>query len=189
MKRGLFILLLIQFFLPGHASSKSLDSTSIFDKETKQLLIDIKNNYLKKNSIILSTETKDPITIEFLKIEAKKDPTLFKEIDFDFINKQISSSKNFSWENLTLDSIQLINNSEIKLILKPYSDSSCNVFRKKNGSNFYKISYPNFSKDMHTCVIKIDHYCGPLCGNGGILIFKKLNNKWTFYKSLSEWIS
>lgn len=53
----------------------------------------------------------------------------------------------------------------------------------------YEISIPIFSKDMQTAYVQLDYFCGSLCGNGTILILKKINGNWIIIKNIHHWIS
>ena len=51
------------------------------------------------------------------------------------------------------------------------------------------ISFPIFSKDNNTILMTIDFKCGPLCGQGGVFLLKKINDKWTKCYSSVGWLS
>ena len=47
-----------------------------------------------------------------------------------------------------------------------------------------------FDKDHHRAVMSFSFFCGKLCGNGGIVMFKRVGQKWKITKqSCREWIS
>lgn len=60
---------------------------------------------------------------------------------------------------------------------------------KSNRKNFYRISVPIITNDGTIAIIKILHYCGNDCGSGGVLIFKRIDNKWIKVAYRSSWIS
>jgi len=63
----------------------------------------------------------------------------------------------------------------------------------KENSNLYfgkyEISIPILSKDMQSAYVKLDYYCGALCGNGSTFFFKKIDGKWTIVEDIFTWIS
>jgi hypothetical protein len=53
----------------------------------------------------------------------------------------------------------------------------------------YSISLPILSSDNKTAVMQINNYCGMLCGEGVVYIFKKADGKWKVAKRIEKWIS
>lgn len=63
----------------------------------------------------------------------------------------------------------------------------------KNNSDLYfseyEISIPILSKDRQTAYVELSHFCGALCGNGSVLILKKIEGKWKVVEDIFTWIS
>lgn len=63
----------------------------------------------------------------------------------------------------------------------------------KNNSDLYfseyEISIPILSKDRQTAYVELSHFCGALCGNGSVLILKKIDGKWKVVEDIFTWIS
>ena len=53
----------------------------------------------------------------------------------------------------------------------------------------YSFSLPYFSKDKKTFLIYYDHYCGNLCAEYSLRLYKKINGKWTFIKTYFSIVS
>lgn len=53
----------------------------------------------------------------------------------------------------------------------------------------FEISIPILSKDRQTAYVELGYFCGALCGNGSVLILKKIHGKWKVVEDISSWIS
>ena len=54
---------------------------------------------------------------------------------------------------------------------------------------YYIFSLPYFSKDKQTFIIYYNFYCGILCEESSLRLYKKIDGKWTFIKHHSGFIS
>ena len=53
----------------------------------------------------------------------------------------------------------------------------------------FEISIPILSKDRQTAYVELGYFCGALCGNGNVLILRKIDGKWKVVEDISSWIS
>ena len=53
----------------------------------------------------------------------------------------------------------------------------------------YSLSLPYFSKDKKAFLIYYNHFCGNLCAEYSLRLYKKINGKWTFIKSYFSLVS
>lgn len=53
----------------------------------------------------------------------------------------------------------------------------------------YSFSLPYFSKDKKSFIIYYDYYCGSLCAEYSLRLYKKRNGKWTYIKSFFRIVS
>jgi hypothetical protein len=53
----------------------------------------------------------------------------------------------------------------------------------------YSFSLPYFSKDKKSFIIYYNHYCGNLCAEYSLRLYKKINGKWTFIKAYFSMVS
>jgi hypothetical protein len=51
------------------------------------------------------------------------------------------------------------------------------------------MSFPVFSKNMNYCLLAEEYFCGPLCGEGRILLYKKDDHGWHLEQEVLVWIS
>jgi hypothetical protein len=77
--------------------------------------------------------------------------------------------------------------------LLPISKEKLHSISKTNRLNvtpiYYSFSLPYFSKDKQTFVIYYNLYCGILCQESSLRLYKKIDGKWTFIKHYSGFIS
>ena len=53
----------------------------------------------------------------------------------------------------------------------------------------YNFSLPYFSKDRQSFLIYYDYYCGNLCGEYSLRLYKKINGTWVYIKSYLTMVS
>ena len=114
--------------------------------------------------------------------------TAFSSFDKEFFRKQIKQHRNFKWNNKIAKNRQVISERKISKIFKD-KQKWWKHFQKKYGSSYHCFSVPIFTCDKQTVIIYRSTHCGPLCGDGSIDVFTKVNGKWTFKKDYGFWIS
>ena len=109
---------------------------------------------------------------------ATNDKTL-SEKEINHIAEQLGNSKLPVWTNIYFDSARIV------------SQQYVNNFRKNTGSTpvHYKFSIPYFTKDKNYCVIYYESYCGTLCAEQSLRLYKNENGKWIAIKSLFSIVS
>lgn len=90
-------------------------------------------------------------------------------------------TKNGIWTDNIYDSLVII--SEGRLHSKAKGDQF--VMTPAN----YSFSLPYFSKDKQSFIIYYNHYCGNLCAEYSLRLYKKIKGKWTFVKSYFSMVS
>jgi hypothetical protein len=56
-------------------------------------------------------------------------------------------------------------------------------------AHYYSFSLAYFSKDKQTFLIYYNHYCGNLCAEYSLRLYKKINDRWAFIKSYFSMVS
>lgn len=64
-----------------------------------------------------------------------------------------------------------------------------NFSDRQEKNQYTRISIPLISSDGTIAIVKISHWCGDECGSGGILVFKRIRNKWIKVDYRCTWIS
>lgn len=62
-------------------------------------------------------------------------------------------------------------------------------FYKNYGHGFYSFSAPIFVANYTYCLFYKSYNCGALCGDGGLYLYKKINNQWELIKTYNHWMS
>lgn len=161
----------------GSSSEKIRASKIKKDKEEVLLLI---NTYIKgeikSNSVAIFDqpynlqESKfciDKILSENKKINLKvKDLIVYsKEDSLIWINSVIPIATN------TISKRNIIE-------FRKSREDAWDKFRATGYKGFYTFSIPIFSKDYKFAIFYVGFVCGPLCGNGDLLVFEKKNSVW-----------
>jgi hypothetical protein len=99
--------------------------------------------------------------------------------DIDFISKQLDQTTPAVWTNSMFDSARIVSSSYIA------------AFQKRTGLTpvHYTFSFPYFSKDKKYCVLYYDNYCGNLCAEQSLRLYKYENGRWTVVKTLFSIVS
>jgi hypothetical protein len=90
-------------------------------------------------------------------------------------------TNNGIWTDNIYDSLIII--SKDRLHLKAKGDKF--VMTPAN----YSFSLPYFSKDKQALIIYYNHFCGNMCAEYSLRLYKKMNGKWTFVKSYFSMVS
>jgi len=184
------LLILILSFVGNISKAQHTDTSSMVTAEESKLFLNGLRLTLKpKGKFRLSDKAYGTPSQIFLKKIAAKD-TVLKYFDIDFILKQFKQKQNFIWTETSVDSTVFIKATDIDSIFHTFKvDSGWKVFYKTFGGDFYRMSFPYFSQDKQTCIIYVGHYCGGLCGEGGLRIYRRKINTWTLIKIIGRWVS
>lgn len=86
--------------------------------------------------------------------------------------------------------------SERRLIDSIYSSASNSSWLYNNQTNesinsekTYTLSKPIFLRNGSVCLFYYSYFCGPLCGQGNLSLYKKEKGKWVRWISLYDWVS
>lgn len=112
--------------------------------------------------------------------------TIFDKKDLEFIREQYLEGNKFVWKKDLLNK-EIINLDSAKNYKNPEEFYNKTLSEKKCIGH---IDLPMFNREMNIAIVEISYYCGFLCAQGGIFIYKKdKNKKWKLYKTLEQWIS
>lgn len=104
-----------------------------------------------------------------------------KQSDTTYFIADCNSTKSGIWTDNIHDSLLIISRKELHSKIK--GDQF--VMTPAN----YSFSLPYFSKDKQTFLIYYDHYCGNLCAEYSLRLYRKINGKWTFIKTYFSMVS
>jgi hypothetical protein len=104
-----------------------------------------------------------------------------KQSDMTYYISSCDSIKNGVWTDRLYDSLIIISKDRL------HSISKANTLTMTPAH--YSFSLPYFSKDKQSFIIYYSHYCGNLCAEYSLRLYKKINGKWIFIKSYFSIVS
>lgn len=139
----------------------------------QQILVD--KSELKQ--IYTGILTSDSLTDKYYLIDSIEsfDKKSIIQSDTTYFIAYCDSTKNGVWTGKLFDNLIIISAGKL------HSISKYDQF--KMAPIHYSFSLPYFSNDKQTLLIYYNHYCGNLCAEYSLRLYKKINGKWTFIKS------
>jgi len=129
---------------------------------------------------ILST---DSLTRKYYLLDSidKFETKAIKQSDTTYFIADYGGVENGVWTDKIHDSLVIITEERLNSISKadPFPMTLPH----------YRFSLPYFSKDKQSFIIYYDHYCGSLCAEYSLRLYKLIDGKWTFVKSYFSLIS
>ncbi len=158
------------------------------DKDTENLLLE----FLIKTPIDLNEIDLDENNSEEIKLPPIPGHIYISElIGNRFENKVYFTSEDSLYimqQNTYPDSIKIA----ATILEKANTKENVKQKLKENPDLYFgefEISIPILSKDRQTAYVELGYFCGALCGNGSVLILKKIHGKWKVVEDISSWIS
>ena len=94
---------------------------------------------------------------------------------------KLADLKEGLWSNVVFDSAGIVSYHFI--------DSLSNIDRYKTMPSHYRFSLPYFNKDKTAFIIYYNYYCGSLCAEYSLRLYKKISGRWTFIRNFFEMVS
>ena len=110
----------------------------------------------------------------------------FTNDDIEFINKQIGDNLNFNFQQKLINQLKILSVEEYKKF-GTGKEFWKNYDAKYGKKSFLEMMVPLFSLDKKTVIIEYSNITGSRGGFGEIVILKKENNTWKYFKNLSAW--
>ena len=110
----------------------------------------------------------------------------FTNDDIEFINKQIGDNLNFNFQQKLINQLKILSVEEYKK-LGTGKEFWKNYDAKYGKKSFLEMMVPLFSLDKKTVIIEYSNITGSRGGFGEVVILKKENNNWKYFKNLSAW--
>jgi hypothetical protein len=109
------------------------------------------------------------------------DKKLIVQSDTTYSIAYCDEIKSGIWTNNLFDSLITISANKLHSISKSDSFKIIPIH--------YSFSLPYFSKDKNSFIVYYNYYCGSLCAEYSLRLYKKINGKWTFIKSYFSMVS
>ena len=143
----------------------------------------IKTDQLELNQIYYDILSADSLKGKYYLIDSIEnfEKKTINQSDTTYFIADCNSTKSGIWTDNIYDSLLII--SKKKLHSKVKGDKF--LMTPAN----YSFSLPYFSKDKQTFIIYYNHYCGNLCAEYSMRLYKKVNGKWIFIKTYFSMVS
>jgi hypothetical protein len=128
-----------------------------------------------------------PLLIDSIEIDKKsfwetvKNEPLLTKTDIEYIRGQLAADTPGTWRENLLDSIKVVPKSFVDKLTE--SDSI------NFTPPYIRLSKPYFSKDKQYCILFYSYYCGNLCAETTLKLYKKINGKWTIVRNYYQIVS
>jgi hypothetical protein len=94
---------------------------------------------------------------------------------------ELKELRNGLWSNVIFDSA--------KIVRYHFIDSISDTDRFKTMPSHYRFSLPYFNKDKTAFIIYYNYYCGSLCAEYSLRLYRKINGRWKFIKTFYRIVS
>jgi hypothetical protein len=111
---------------------------------------------------------------------AKKEP-LFSKVDVEYIKGQLAADTQGTWRENLFDSI--------KVVPRTYIDKLAESDSIHLTPPYIELSKPYFSKDKQYCIFYYSYYCGNLCAEKTLKLYKRVNGRWTVVRNYYQIVS
>ena len=168
MKKLLLLLVVVNFL--GCRTAYLPDT-----KDVKEFFAQMDNGILsEKKFLLINKITGDEGEHKHFKEYYARQDTILTELEIKSIVKAMAGSHKGIWTNKYFDSA--------KIVSKEYIDSVTKQNQNWTPPAHYTFSLPWFSNDNKFAVLSFEHYCGRLCGEWSVGLYKKVNGRWFFVK-------
>ncbi|AWA31150.1 hypothetical protein HYN48_14190 [Flavobacterium magnum] len=189
MRKFLFILALSSLSCNKEVKNTESENGVISESDLYSVINSLQNCALK--GTIYYSENDTPYDKNF--IETYKLDSIFSTEDVDFFRKQMKKATDFKLDIRKTKCDRIITKHNInKMRLESKTDEIFwEKIRMKYGplTCLAYIKLPIFSKDKNYVIFSSNYSTGPHSLGGSIEIYKKINNKWKRFHSLSGWVS
>ncbi|MFD0751203.1 hypothetical protein ACFQZS_13715 [Mucilaginibacter calamicampi] len=138
--------------------------------------------------IILSEMSKGRFTRSRL-MPIVDDSLMLSDSEIAYTLEQFEKTNNSKWSKALIEGAKQITKDTINSVFKDPRIDGWAYMYKKGINKFYSFSTPVFIRNDIYCIFYSDNSCGDLCGSGKLAIYKNENGKWTYWGTISSWIS
>jgi hypothetical protein len=152
-------------------------------KEIKQFFRDFDNHYYSDlvNSRIHIVDTIVSLSSSYV-IRYLNEDTLLSQQDVRFIKYNVKNSPPSTWTRLIFPHAIISDRNE--LLRK-----NENAWKSAATTAYFELSLPYFNKRNDKCVIYYSFYCGWLCAESSLRLYKKIKGHWIFVKNYTYIVS
>lgn len=92
------------------------------------------------------------------------------------------------WDSQLLPGSIVVSSDSIGRILKGTPREQADFFQQ-TGSAYHQFSLPVFLRNDTYCLFYSSYFCGLLCAEGRLSLYKKVGDRWEVVRRYCEWIS
>ena len=133
--------------------------------------------HLRPGTILVDSPSFHVMTDAMEKVAA--DTVDFSPAERKEIRRRMADPAVHTWDSTFVGSFHLLPTDSLKRFYRRYGE----------GRSYFFFSSPIFLRDYTLCIFYAGHDCGPLCGGGSLAVYRKVNGRWTLWKSFGEWVS
>lgn len=116
------------------------------------------------------------------------DKLFYSEAELTFIEGHAASR--YQWQKTDFPSVKFVKEDTIKAVFrKAFASDRWGYFHEHIGRDFNEFSMPVFIRNNTFCLFYSANYCGDLCAEGSLRLYKKEGAHWKLVKSYCDWIS
>lgn len=146
--------------------------------EAKSFFEQIDDSALVKGHLLLVDSVQTKSFFEWYQLN---NDTIFSKNEMSTIKDQISATPAAIWPDAIF--------SDFQIVTQKYIDSAGQKNPLTGTPLHYAFSYPYFIRNNTYCLISYYIYCGILCAEESLRIYKKVNDRWILVKDYVAWVS
>lgn len=186
LKDSLLLFLLIMFCLSSFSQKLSFERAAYtfineHFKDYNNSKLDLHLAPFTNRVLDLQNDIKNHFTDEKYVYYKVNIDSIFTKEDYQYLQKQMSY-----WKDIVQLNIEKLRMDTSKIIISDIRSSDEKMFPS---FSTYQITMPIFSKNHNTVILYVANFCGALCGSGELIIMKKQNNSWKFFRRMPLWVS
>lgn len=142
----------------------------------------------KAQPIILNEMSGGRFTLSRL-ISIPDDSLIFSQQEVTYMLEQFEKMSDRKWDTNLIAGTKQISKDTINMIFKNPRSDGWGELHKRGVNSFSSFGPPVFIRDGAYCIFYSDNSCGFLCGSGKLAVYQNENGKWTYWGTISSWIS
>lgn len=188
MKSILGFLLIGFVTINAHSQDRECKAfiNNFFDKSAKLVYRDRVGEHVIEN--MKEALNQDTLYALGARFNQADDRLLLTQQERNYIQHELKLLAQLTWTDELFENGKALTKAVIDSI---YNDRTrgWSYFKKHYGSRLYNFSKPIFLRTHSLCVFYSGYSCGPRCGEGQLMLFRKKNGTWEHWMDLYRWVS
>ncbi len=164
-------------------------ATTIVYKEMHNMIYYVdsmvkRNNILGSQAMPIVPKQKQSRMLPLL-----EDSLTFSDQEIAYVYRELARLSKHKWDAGLLENSQMIPTDTITKVFADLKLGGWEYLYNKGIKKNYTFGTPVFLRNNTYCIFYYGYGCGGLCGYGDFAVYKKENGKWTYWGSITSWIS